>query len=94
MIESVRTSERLEVFNQITPCHMLQNGNLCVQLHENIKFNLSGFNPWKRNGYYMYHKVLHLEIPLSAHTVYLRVLYGSENQQRLFPYTALTDWFL
>ena len=28
----------------------------------------------------------------SAHTVYLCVLWGSENKQRLFPYTALTDW--
>ena len=25
--------------------------------------------------------------------MYLRVLCGSENKQRLFPYTALTDWF-
>ena len=30
----------------------------------------------------------------SAHTVYLCVLCGSQNKQRLFPYTALTDWFL
>jgi len=30
----------------------------------------------------------------SAHTVYLCVLCGSENKQRLFPYTALTDRFL
>ena len=30
----------------------------------------------------------------SAHTVYLCVLCGSENKQRLFPYTALTDWFI
>jgi len=30
----------------------------------------------------------------SAHTVYLCALCGSENKQRLFPYTALTDWFL
>ena len=30
----------------------------------------------------------------SAHTVYLCVLCGSENKRRLFPYTALTDWFL
>ena len=29
----------------------------------------------------------------SAHTVYLCVLCGCENKQRLFPYTALTDWF-
>ena len=29
----------------------------------------------------------------SAHTVYLCVLCGSENKQRLFPYTALTKWF-
>ena len=24
----------------------------------------------------------------------LYALYGSENKQRLFPYTALTDWFV
>ena len=30
----------------------------------------------------------------SAHTLYLCVLCGSENKQRLFPYTTLTDWFL
>jgi hypothetical protein len=30
----------------------------------------------------------------SAHTVYLCVLCGSENKQRLFPYTTLTDWLL
>jgi hypothetical protein len=29
-----------------------------------------------------------------AHTVYWCVLCGSQNKQRLFPYTALTDWFL
>ena len=30
----------------------------------------------------------------SAHTVYLCVLCGYENKQRLFPYTALADWFV
>jgi hypothetical protein len=30
----------------------------------------------------------------SAHTVYLWVLCGSENKQRLFHCTTLTDWFL
>ena len=30
----------------------------------------------------------------SAHTLYLCILCGSQNKQRLFPYTALTDWFL
>jgi hypothetical protein len=28
-----------------------------------------------------------------AHTVYLCVLCVSQNKQRLFPHTALTDWF-
>jgi hypothetical protein len=32
--------------------------------------------------------------PHSAHTVYLRVSYGSHNKQRLFPLTALTGWAL
>jgi len=27
-------------------------------------------------------------------TSYLCVLYGSGNKQKLFPYIALTDWFL
>ena len=34
------------------------------------------------------------KITRPAHTVCLCVLCGSENKQRLFPYTALTDWFL
>ena len=37
---------------------------------------------------------LTFKILRSAHTVYLCVLCGSENKQRLFPYTTLTDWFL
>jgi hypothetical protein len=36
----------------------------------------------------------HAQIPRSAHTVYLCVLCGSQNKQRLFPYKALTDWFV
>jgi hypothetical protein len=35
-----------------------------------------------------------LKLAHTALTVYLCVLYGSENKQRLFHYTALTDWFL
>ena len=38
--------------------------------------------------------VEHSAILRSAHTVYLCVLCGSENKQRLFTYTALTDWFV
>jgi len=34
------------------------------------------------------------ELLSSAHTVYFRVLYGSQNKQRLFPYTALNVSFL
>ena len=34
------------------------------------------------------------QILRSAHILYLCVLCGCENKQRLFPYTALTDWVL
>jgi hypothetical protein len=27
-----------------------------------------------------------------AHKVHLNILYGSKNKEKLFPYTALTDW--
>jgi hypothetical protein len=33
------------------------------------------------------------KITRSTYTVHLCVLCGSENKQRLFTYTALTDWF-
>jgi hypothetical protein len=38
--------------------------------------------------------VKHSTVLRSAHTVYACALCGSQNNQRLFPYTALTDWFL
>ena len=47
----------------------------------------------KPSGHYMYHQ-FNSAILRSAHTLYLCVLCGSENKQRLFPHTALTDWFL
>jgi hypothetical protein len=45
----------------------------------------------KTSGYFIYHRVTQQQILHSAHTAYLC---GSQNKQRLFPYTALTDWFL
>jgi len=42
----------------------------------------------------MYHQVQHSQILPSTHTVYLCVLYRSEKKTTIFPYTALTDWFL
>ena len=52
------------------------------------------FYPLKPSGHYMYHQFKIQQLLRSAHTVYLCVLCGSQNKQRLFPYTALTDWFL
>ena len=40
------------------------------------------------------HKHTHTHTHTNTHTVYLCVLCGSQNKQRLFPYTILTDWFL
>jgi len=62
-----------------------------IQIHLKI---LQLINPLNPSGHYMYHQVKHTAILRSAHTVYLRVLCGSENKQPLFPYTALTDWFV
>jgi hypothetical protein len=45
-------------------------------------------NSQKLSGYYMHRQLC------SVHTLCLYVLCGSENKQRLLPYTALTDWFL
>jgi len=46
-------------------------------------------NPLKPNSYFKYHRAEHYKILGSAHKEYLRVLYRSENKERLFPYKAL-----
>ena len=51
-------------------------------------------NKLRFSGYFIYHQVEHSQIPRSAHTVYLYVLCGSQNKQRLLLYTTLTDWFV
>ena len=52
------------------------------------------FNLLKPTGYVLHQQVQHSRIVRSAHTVYLCVLCGSENKQRLFHCTALTDWLV
>jgi len=42
----------------------------------------------------MYRQFNIQQLYVLPHTVYLCVLCGSENKQRLFPYTALTDRFV
>ena len=59
-----------------------------------FNFPKSGTNPPKLSGYFIYHQVYHSTILRSTHTVYLCALCGSENKQRLFPYTELTGSFL
>jgi hypothetical protein len=56
--------------------------------------SLSIGNPLKPNCYFMCHNVWHSTILHSAHTVYLCVLYGSQEKQRLISYAVLTVWFL
>jgi hypothetical protein len=55
---------------------------------------VTSFDSSKPSGYYTYRQVSYYKILRSAHTVYLCVLCVSQNKQRLFPYTSLTDWFL
>ena len=52
-------------------------------------------NPSNPSGYYMYSQFNIHNSTFCPHSVrtYLTVLCESENKQRLFPYTALTDWF-
>jgi hypothetical protein len=56
-------------------------------------FLQGGFNPLKPSGYYMYHQFNIQQFFVLPHSVFIYV-YGYQNKQRLFPYTALTDWFL
>jgi len=67
----------------------------CVDFRTNsdyftVQYILTGF--CKRGGVCLLRGKFY--ILRSAHTVYLCVLCGSENKQRLFHCTALTGWFL
>jgi len=52
------------------------------------------FNPSVSGGNHTYHQFSNQQFHVLPTQLYLCVLCGSENKQRLFPYTALTDWFL
>jgi hypothetical protein len=43
---------------------------------------------------YVMHQQFHSQQPYALPTLYLCVLYLSENKQRLVPLTAQNDWFL
>ena len=51
------------------------------------------FNLLKPTGHVMHHQ-FNIQQLYALSTLYLCVLYLSENKQRLVPLTALTDWFL
>jgi len=53
-----------------------------------------GVKGLNHSGFFIYHQIQHPQIIRSSRTVYLCALYGSQNEQRLFPYTPLIDWFL
>ena len=55
-----------------------------------VQHYLTGCNSW--DGVCLLRGTFY--ILRSAHTVYLCFLCGSENKQRLFHFTTLTDWFL
>jgi len=52
------------------------------------------YNPLKPSSYYMHQQFNIQKLYFLLTLLYLCALYGSQNKQRLFPYTTLTDWFL
>ena len=46
------------------------------------------------SGHYTYHQFNIQQFYVLPTQLYLRVLCGSQNNQSLFPYTTLIDWFL
>ena len=83
----------------VTTPHAAVEGSLTMQLDWETKWV-----PWEYwcsantvqsvFGHCMYRQSNIQQFLRSAHTVYLGCVCGSENKQWLFPYTALTDWFL
>ena len=51
-------------------------------------------NPLKLGRYYTQYEAYHSEAVHFVHRVNIRSLYGSQNKEKVFPCTELTDWFL
>jgi len=51
-------------------------------------------NPSQPSGHYTYHQFTTHKSYVLPTQLYFCVLCGSQNKQRLFPYTALIDWFV
>jgi len=80
-------------FYRVKKLHSALPAYLCVlygcrAINAALPTSLNSVNPLRFSGYLMYCRVFNTPILRSAHTVYLCVLCGSENKQRLFPYTA------
>jgi hypothetical protein len=59
-----------------------------------LRLLFSQFNPLKADGHYIYRQFDIQQLYVLPTQLYLCVLCGSQNKQPLFPYTALTDWFV
>ena len=64
-----------------------------LALWRHVKSGTVGFNLLKPTGHVM-HQQFNIQQLYVLPTLYLCVLYLSENKQRLVPLTAYTDWFL
>ena len=87
VLECITTTE----WGQISALSGFEVSNVKPKYYSRDK---DGTNPSKPSGHYMYRQVWHSKLLPLVHTVYLCVLYGSQNKHRLFPCTALTGWFL
>ena len=65
------------------------NRDIVFTARYGLNLHVMYINPSKPSGHYMYH-----QFDKSTFCPYcIWVLSGSQNKQRLFPYTALTEWF-
>jgi hypothetical protein len=62
-------------------------------ISKNIRLNQIHFNLLQPTSYVM-HQQFNIQQLYPLPTLYLCVLYLSENEKRLLPTTAWTDWFL
>ena len=66
---------------------------LFFSYQDDARSNTHQINPLKPTGHVM-HQQFNTQYLYALPTLYLCVLYLSENKQRLVPLTAKTDWFL
>jgi hypothetical protein len=92
-INPLKTEKKVRILNFPAGIQIQKQNHFTHLPHTQPAVRMSHINLLKPTGYVMQQQ-FNIQQLYALPTLYLCVLYSSENKQRLVPLIALTDWFL